>query len=563
MLPKYPMCSMQFDHPAGICKAGRGNTTMKQSRPQPWFARPFVGLLNLRIGVRLTLAFSGVFMLMTLMAGFAILRMSEMNERMAHITEGNNQQIASVNKMIYSVSQRAVAIRNLALLKDPELQKQEQESIAKAQKSYEAAEARLLASIHRYDASEAEKALLEAIKRTETLTLPLLAQASELALASQGDEAATFLMEKVRPRQTRWVTVLQTLAGLQDKTSDEYAADAAVAYTKARNLLLAFVAAALVSGIAVAWLATWSITRPIIEAVRLARAVAAGDLTARARLQRGDETGQLLDAMGEMNDHLAEVVSRVRSGSESIATGSSEIATGNSDLSQRTEQQAASLQQTAASMEEIRSTLRNNADTATQASKMAENASKAAVKGGAAVGQVISTMQQITTSSKRIADIISVIDGIAFQTNILALNAAVEAARAGEQGRGFAVVAGEVRNLAQRSAGAAREIKSLINASVETVEVGSRLVKDAGGTMDDIVSQVQRVASLIGEISLAISEQSTGIDQVGEAVTDLDRVTQQNAALVEQSAAAADSLSQQAAQLLASVSVFRLEAQAA
>ena len=252
------------------------------------------------------------------------------------------------------------------------------------------------------------------------------------------------------------------------------------------------------------------------------------------------------------------IVGEVRLSSDSIATGSSEIATGNADLSQRTEEQASNLEETAASMEELTSTVKNNADTAHKAAALAGEASRAAVQGGEVVAQVVSPMEEISAASRKITDIISVIDGIAFQTNILALNAAVEAARAGEQGRGFAVVASEVRSLAQRSADAAREIKTLIGASVEKVENGTQLVSEAGRSMEGIVAQVQRVSDLIGEISSATSEQTTGISQVGEAVTQLDQVTQQNAALVEQSAAAADSLRHQAAKLAEVVSVFRL-----
>jgi len=270
------------------------------------------------------------------------------------------------------------------------------------------------------------------------------------------------------------------------------------------------------------------------------------------------EVAEMMLAMQQMQASLVRIVGEVRLSSDSIATGSSEIATGNADLSQRTEEQASNLEETAASMEELTSTVKNNADTAHKAAALAGEASRAAVQGGEVVGQVVSPMEEISAASRKITDIISVIDGIAFQTNILALNAAVEAARAGEQGRGFAVVASEVRSLAQRSADAAREIKTLIGASVEKVENGTQLVSEAGRSMEGIVAQVQRVSDLIGEISSATSEQTTGISQVGEAVTHLDQVTQQNAALVEQSAAAADSLRHQAAKLAEVVSVFRL-----
>jgi methyl-accepting chemotaxis protein len=525
-----------------------------------WLIQP---LLKLRIGPRLGLAFAGVFILMAAMAVFATLRLSEINNRMAHITQNNNLQIARASQMIDSVRQRAVAIRNLTMLSDPELKKAEQASIEEATKRYETAKLDLHALIARYDASEAEKALMDAIDNAEKVNGALLAQAIDLGLSGKTEEATAFVMDKVRARQARWITVLQTLSGLQAKTSDEYVADSQVAFVQARWMLWAFVAAALSLGALLALGVTRSITGPIGEAARLAQIAATGDLTVRSSARHHDETGELLDAMRAMSEHLAGVVGSVRDGSEHIAAGTAEIARGNTDLSERTERQAASLQQTAAAMEELRATVRNNSDTARTANAISEGASAAARKGGQEVSEVVQTMDAIKAASRRIGDIIGVIDGIAFQTNILALNAAVEAARAGEQGRGFAVVAGEVRNLAQRSASAAREIKSLIGASAESVERGVQLVGRAGSTMQDIVDQVARVTTLIGEISHAATEQTTGIDQVGQAVSELDHTTQQNAALVEESAAAAESLRQQAAQLLESVRVFRLEAEPA
>jgi len=297
--------------------------------------------------------------------------------------------------------------------------------------------------------------------------------------------------------------------------------------------------------------------------VKVARTVAGGDLGSTIAVSRHDELGELQGALKAMNESLVRIVSDVRHGSDSIATGSDQIATGNADLSTRTEQQASSLQETAASMEQMNATVRNSADTARQATQLASAASGAAVRGGEVVGQVVATMQDIQHSSQKIGDIIGVIDGIAFQTNILALNAAVEAARAGEQGRGFAVVASEVRNLAQRSAEAAKEIKGLIGASVDKVDAGSRLVGDARAAMEDIVGQVRRVTDLIAEIGAATAEQSNGIGQVNTAITQLDQATQQNAALVEESAAAAESLRTQAARLAEAVGFFRLGGEAA
>jgi methyl-accepting chemotaxis protein len=328
-------------------------------------------------------------------------------------------------------------------------------------------------------------------------------------------------------------------------------------------LQLALSALGLAAAVVLSWLVTRSITRPIRRAVEIAERVAAGDLTSRIESSGRDEAAQLLEALRRMNQSLTQIVGRVRGGSDSIATGSAQIAIGNADLSQRTEEQASNLQQTAASMEQITATVKQNADAARQATQLAGSASAIASRGGQVVGQVVATMEEISASSRRIADIIGVIDGIAFQTNILSLNAAVEAARAGEQGRGFAVVAAEVRSLAQRSAQAAREIKDLIGESVQRVEAGSQLVGEAGTTMEQIVAQVQRVSDLIREIGAASAEQSSGIGQVGDAVQQLDQVTQQNAALVEESAAAAESLKQQAAQLAEVVAVFRLDAGAA
>ncbi len=322
--------------------------------------------------------------------------------------------------------------------------------------------------------------------------------------------------------------------------------------------LLSLAAAAAV--VAMSWVVLRKVAQSLDQASRIARAVADGDLTLKVETDRKDELGELLRALSTMKDSLLSTVVHVRSASDSIGTASAEIASGNQDLSARTEQAASSLQQTAASMEQLTGTVQSSVDAARQANQLASSASAIAVRGGQVVGQVVTTMDQINHSSKKISDIIGTIDGIAFQTNILALNAAVEAARAGEQGRGFAVVAAEVRSLAQRSAEAAKEIKDLISASVDKVDVGTRLVDEAGQTMGEIVASVQRVTDIIAEITAAASEQGDGIGQVNVAVTQLDQMTQQNAALVEESAAAAESLKDQAARLSEVVAVFRVGA---
>ncbi|WP_343584658.1 methyl-accepting chemotaxis protein [Herbaspirillum sp.] len=352
---------------------------------------------------------------------------------------------------------------------------------------------------------------------------------------------------------------MEELMSLQHRVGRELYEDAQRRY----QILVVVIAATIVAGLAVALvmgvLLVRAISRPLEKAVRLAQGVAAGDLTQEIEVRSQDETGQLMQALRDMNSNLRKIVGEVRMSTDTINTASAEIASGNLDLSSRTEQQAGSLEETASAMEQLTSTVKQNADNARQANQLAASASDVALRGGDVVKQVVDTMSSINESSRKIVDIISVIDGIAFQTNILALNAAVEAARAGEQGRGFAVVASEVRSLAQRSAAAAKEIKGLIDDSVEKVGNGSALVAQAGETMEEVVASVRRVTDVMGEITSASQEQSTGIEEVNRAITQMDETTQQNAALVEQAAAAAQSLQEQAGRLLGAVGVFRLD----
>ncbi|HEX8884326.1 MAG TPA: methyl-accepting chemotaxis protein, partial [Noviherbaspirillum sp.] len=386
-------------------------------------------------------------------------------------------------------------------------------------------------------------------------------QPATAALKAKDSEAASRivrgkLVDLFKPAQNN----MKALVQLQFDVSKLEYQGAQARYETARLAAIGAIAAAIAVGLAIGiWLVS-GITRSLAQALKLAQSVAEGDLTQEIRIESTDEIGELLHALRAMNAKLTTIVRQVRGGTDTIATASAQIAAGNMDLSSRTEQQASSLEETASSMEELASTVKQNADNARQANQLAVAASNVAVQGGEVITQVVDTMASIKDSSRKIVDIIAVIDGIAFQTNILALNAAVEAARAGEQGRGFAVVASEVRNLAQRAGAAAKEIKGLIDTSVNTVDAGSRLVGQAGETMEGIVDSVRRVTDMMAEIMAASQEQSSGIDQINQAVGQMDQVTQQNAALVEEAAAAAQSLQEQASTLAREVSIFRLDA---
>ncbi|MGZ5009978.1 MAG: methyl-accepting chemotaxis protein [Methylobacter sp.] len=372
------------------------------------------------------------------------------------------------------------------------------------------------------------------------------------------EEAARILDKEFTPAAQKYQDLLQDLVNMQRTSMNDTAGAIDANADSSTNLIMILCACAVALGSVISWMLTRGIVQPIREAVAVAETVAGGDLTHNIEVRSSDETGALLRALRHMNDSLVGIVSQVRGGTDTIATASREISAGNLDLSSRTEQQAGALEETAASMEELTTTVRQNADNARQANQLAIAASEVATQGGAVVGEVITTMGAINDSSQRIADIIGVIDGIAFQTNILALNAAVEAARAGEQGRGFAVVASEVRNLAQRSAAAAKEIKELITASVANVDAGTKLVDRAGATMEEVVGSIRRVTDIMAEITSASQEQTGGIEQVNSAITQMDHVTQQNAALVEEAAAAATSMQDQAAKLAEVVSVFNV-----
>jgi methyl-accepting chemotaxis protein len=415
-----------------------------------------------------------------------------------------------------------------------------------------------LETLNSLASQDQEKALLSKFNVARARFVDSYRKVNALLDAGNKDEALSLMNSETLPLLSEVQEPTNALAEQQEAAVATSSANLEHAIESAHILMIALGVVATLVGIVAAYVITRSITHPMNDAIRIARTIAAGELTSRIEVTNTNETGQLLQALKDMNDSLSKIVGEVRNGADTIVTASGELASGNLDLSSRTEEQAASLEETASSMEELTATVRQNADNTQQATTLASAASDMAQRGGEVVGRVVQTMHEISNSSTKVGEIITVIEGIAFQTNILALNAAVEAARAGEQGRGFAVVAGEVRTLAQRSATAAKEIKTLIGESALRVQAGSRLVEEAGGTINEIVHSVRRVTDIMGEISSASQEQRTGIEQVSQAVTQMDQVTQQNAALVEEASAAAQSMADQARALRDAVSVFKV-----
>ncbi len=520
-----------------------------------------MSISHMKVSTRLASGFALVLVLLFVSVLLSLNRLSSMQDKISEVVDVNNAQLTQLVTIRAQLYDRMVASRNVVLLSDPAEMKPEIDRVKSDEKVSDEAIGKLAKLYERPETTDEEKAGLARLREYEAAIVPLTDKVLDLGYQNKSQEATLILIDEVRPVQRKIMGEIGKMVEIQNKLSATAAADAVSAYEGARSMLIMLGVVALILGTIAALVITRSITRQLggepQAAAEVATRIAAGDLDVTIDVHSSDKDS-LMFAMKGMRDRLADIVRNVRSGTDTIATASSQIAAGNLDLSSRTEQQASSLEETASSMEELTSTVRQNADNAGQANQLAINASEVAARGGNVVSEVVQTMEQINGSARKIVDIIGVIDGIAFQTNILALNAAVEAARAGEQGRGFAVVATEVRSLAQRSAAAAKEIKALIGDSVDKVENGSKLVAEAGSTMDEVVSSVRRVTDIIAEITAASNEQSTGIEQVNQAITQMDQVTQQNAALVEEAAAAADSLQEQAAALSEIVSFFRV-----
>ncbi|MDA8456006.1 methyl-accepting chemotaxis protein [Acidovorax sp. GBBC 3334] len=513
---------------------------------------------NMKLGVMLGAGFSTLILLGLTVAAVGRVQLGSVSDDVNLLTSDRIGKVMQVQELKDNVNVVARSVRNIALLEDGPQRAEEKQRIDKAI----ARNSEIFEALKQAIQSQRGRELLQQLGQARLPYTTAVNKAAELGLRNDMAAAREMLLKDVRPLQRTYFQAMDNLATYQQQLMVDTGTEAQDQAASASRWMLTLAAISAVLGGLIAWTITRRVKTQLggepAYAAQIAQEVARGNLAVQVDLRAGDSSS-VLAAMSAMRSNLAQVVSEVRHSSESIATGASQIATGNADLSQRTEEQASNLQQTAASMEEMNSTVQQNADTVRTASQLASSASSTAARGGEVVGNVVRTMEDITASSRKIGDIIGVIDSIAFQTNILALNAAVEAARAGEQGRGFAVVASEVRTLAQRSAQAAKEIKALIGESVSKVQTGSQLVGEAGSTMGEIVEQTRRVANLIAEIGAATHEQAQGISQVGDAVNQLDQVTQQNAALVEESAAAADSLNSQASRLVELVSVFQVD----
>ncbi|MRX07546.1 HAMP domain-containing protein [Pseudoduganella sp. FT25W] len=511
---------------------------------------------NLKIGTRLGFGFSLILLLLVAMTSIGILRLSSASaktDEMINVKIRDERLIAEWGKII---EVNAARTTGAFMVRDAADQKKLEALMAASSGRATQIQDQIGANLD----DDALKPLFKEVLDTRKSYTDFRKSVFTAKNAGDLDAAAKIYEGDMTQSRIRYLAALKAFADKQGALLDASAVEIQHQYQSGRTLLIMLGLAAIVMGVFAAWWITRTITQPINAAVKVAETVSSGDLTSDIQVNSSDETGQLMHALKTMNTNLVNIVGQVRNGTELIATASTQIAAGNQDLSSRTEEQASSLEETASSMEELTSTVRFNAENARQANELAISASEIASRGGSVVGEVVNTMGSINDSSRKIVDIISVIDGIAFQTNILALNAAVEAARAGEQGRGFAVVASEVRNLAQRSASAAKDIKGLIDDSVQKVQIGSELVDKAGQTMEEIVQSIGRVTQIMTQISNASEEQSQGIAQVNDAITQMDQVTQQNAALVEEAAAAAESMQEQSAKLADVVSVFKLDA---
>ncbi|WP_022982876.1 methyl-accepting chemotaxis protein [Ideonella sp. B508-1] len=510
---------------------------------------------NARIGTRLAVGFALLMLAVAAVALYGCWALQGVGGEIRALVDVRVRQVGQARDIKDHLNIVARGVRNVVLLSDPA---QVQSEVRRIRDS-ESKSAELLEALRTSPLGDEGQALLGAVVQAREAYRPRLEEALSLAQADQDDEARDALLKRVRPVQSAYLQALDRFVAQQVSLMEEAAQGSMQTVQRATQWMAAVAALAVLLGGVVAWAVTLSVTRPLQAAVAVTARVAQGDLATEVPMvQRRDELGHLLQGLAHMQQGLRQLVGGVRGNADSVATASTQIAQGNQDLSRRTEQQAGALQETAATMEELNTTVQQNAQSARQASQLAQDAARVASEGDEVVHRMGQTMEDITASSRRIADITGVIDGIAFQTNILALNAAVESARAGEQGRGFAVVAAEVRTLAQRSAQAAREIKSLITESVERVELGGREVDRVRQTMAQLLGSIGQVNTVMGEISAATEEQARGVALVGEAVGQMDLSTQQNAALVEESAAAAESLRQQAGQLVEAVAFFRV-----
>jgi methyl-accepting chemotaxis protein len=514
-----------------------------------------MNLKDFRIATRLGMAFAAVLLLTFALMAVAVMRLQDVGDATAEM--GLAKKKADLAGLWYSGTLVSDAMAEARLRADDP---QDAKMVDDKMTAKTAEITKIKEKLTEIVRGEEGKRIIGQIADARAGYIDLRKQVFALRDGGQSMQQVRTLVEsKMKPALDAYDVKVAELAARQTRLFNQAKDRVDQTVASSRTILVAVGSAALVVGALLAYFLSRSITDPLREAVEVARTVAAGDLSRKVEVRSRDETGQLMEALKSMTDSLNRIVARVRADTDTIATASAEIAAGNQDLSARTEQQAGALEETASSMEELTSTVQQNAENAHQGNQLAACASEIAIKGGSVVSQVVETMSAINDSAHKIEDIISVIDGIAFQTNILALNAAVEAARAGEQGRGFAVVASEVRSLAQRSAAAAKEIKTLIDDSVEKVEVGSRLVNQAGATIQEVVGSVQRVTGIMSEIASASKEQSDGIEQVNQAIGQMDQVTQQNAALVEEAAAAAASMREQAASLAEAVSIFKID----